>query len=142
MLVCVCGLEASWWWLSKEFCIYLGSRGGGWGKGNKILDFSCSIFCWFLKLLCQNLTNDFYLTKVAKFPEVIKLCKCRYSYRGWFIKWFLLSQTSLSFVFSRVLNCFIRYAIKRSMIITLNQEFIAFNEPMVLFLFNSLHFLS
>ena len=21
------------------------SRGGGWGKGNKILDFSCSTFC-------------------------------------------------------------------------------------------------
>ena len=34
------------------------------------------------------------------------------------------------------INCFIRYAIKRSMIITFNQEFTAFNEPMFLFLFN------
>ena len=33
-------------------------------------------------------------------------------------------------------NCFIGYAIKRSMIITFNQEFIAFNEPIFLYLFN------
>ena len=34
------------------------------------------------------------------------------------------------------MNCFIRHAIKRSMIMTFNQEFTAFNEPMFLFLFN------
>ena len=34
------------------------------------------------------------------------------------------------------INCFIRSAIKRSMIITFNQEFIAFNKPMILFLFS------
>ena len=32
------------------------------------------------------------------------------------------------------INCFIRYGIRRSMIITFSQEFIAFNEPMFLFL--------
>ena len=32
------------------------------------------------------------------------------------------------------MNCFIRYGIRRSMIITFSQEFIAFNEPMFLFL--------
>ena len=33
------------------------------------------------------------------------------------------------------INCFIRCAIKRSMLVTFNQEFTAFNEPMFLFLF-------
>ena len=59
--------EANWWWLSKKLCTYLGLRAGVWGKGIKILDFSCSIFSWFLIFVWLNLSNDFYLTKVEKF---------------------------------------------------------------------------
>ena len=40
------------------------------------------------------------------------------------------------FCFWNMLNCFICYAIKWSMIITFSQEFIAFNEPIFLFSFN------
>ena len=137
VLVCVCGLEASWWWLSKEFCIYLGLRGGGWGRGNNILDFSCSTFCWFMIQFCQNLTNYFYLTKVAKFFGGDKVMQMLLYLQGMVYK-IISSVANLAvFCFEDCwINCFIRSAIKRSTIITFNQEFIAFNEPMVLFLFS------
>ena len=39
------------------------------GKGDKILDFSCSTFCRFLIFFCQNLTNDFFDKSSAVFQR-------------------------------------------------------------------------
>ena len=68
---------------------------------------------------------------------MIKLCKCCYSYQDDLQNdFFCRKPRCLLFLEECWINCFIRYAIKRSMIITFNQEFIAFNEPILLFLFN------
>ena len=109
----------------------------GWQLGKREQNFGLSTFCWFLNFFCRNLTNDFYLTKVAKFFW-------RWSYANVFIvtgdglqnDFFCRKPRCLLFLEECWIDCFIRYAIKRSMIITFNQEFIAFNEPMFLFLFN------
>ena len=125
VLVCLCGLEANWWWLNKEFCIY---------KGTKLWTFHILLI---FELLLSKF-NKWFLSD--KSSEVF----WRWSYANVFIvtgdglqnDFFCRKPRCLLFLEECWMNCFIRHAIKRSMIMTFNQEFTAFNEPMFLFLFN------
>ena len=86
---------------TKNFVLFM-VHGSCWGTENRILDFSWFIFCWFLIFSCLNLSNDFHLTKIAKFFGGDKTMQKVLYLLGWFTKLFLLSQTSLSFVLKNV----------------------------------------
>ena len=131
--------------------------GGDWAKnfilicfnrwrfpGNREQNFRLFMFhiSVIFELLLSNLTNDFYLTKVAKIFGGDKIMQMLLYLKGMVYK--MISSVANLAVFCSEdcwINCFIRYAIKRSMIITFNQEFTAFNEPIDLFLFISFLFL-
>ena len=122
--------QVGYW--AKNFVLFM-DHGGCLGTENRILDFSLFTFSWFLIFFCLNLSNDFHLTKIAKFFGGNKIMQKVLYLQGWFTKLFLLSQTSLSFVLKNV-ELIVLFAIQlngpwlkhpiKSLLLLMNQWFI------------------